>query len=86
MQQKPFWCNTKRIQGINPMGFYAPWVNYKNKQFFTNMKIKQNILICNKKICKELTQWALVPLGAPLYNTYLHSCKLECIEELPLTQ
>ena len=30
---------TQKLQGINPMGLSAPWVDYKNKQLFTTMKI-----------------------------------------------
>ena len=39
----------KNIKGINPMGLFSPWVNYKNKQLFTNMKIKQTTLRFNIK-------------------------------------
>ena len=31
------------------MGLFSPWVNYKNKQLFTNMKIKQTTLRFNIK-------------------------------------
>ena len=29
----------EKWQEINPMGLSAPWDDYKNKQYFTNMKI-----------------------------------------------
>ena len=30
------------------MGLSAPWADYKNKQLFTNMKMKQKTLLCKK--------------------------------------
>ena len=49
------------------MGLSAPWIEYKSKQFFTNMTIKlQTTLTCIPKHLQELTQWALVPLWLTL--------------------
>ena len=50
-------------QGINPMGLSAPWVDYKNKQLFIKIKMKQSTLWCNKKI------QGIKPMGisAPLW-------------------
>ena len=36
---KQYYDMTQKIQGINPIFLSAPWVNYKNKQLFTNMKM-----------------------------------------------
>ena len=60
------------------MGFCAPCADYKNKQLFTNMKIKQTALICNKKHLQ-----ATDPMGlcAPWDDTYLHNCILEELAE-----
>ena len=52
----------KKNQVINPMCIIAPWDGYLKKQLFTNMKMWQTTLLCNKKNCKGLTQWDFVPL------------------------
>ena len=57
----------KKIQGINPMGLCDSWDEYKNKQFFTNIKIKQTALRCNTKYLQAINP---ISLCDPLVNTY----------------
>ena len=52
----------KRLQVNKQMGLCEPWEEYKNKPLFTNMKIKQTILICNTKYIQGMNP---VGLGAP---------------------
>ena len=56
------------------MVFIAPWVKHKNKQLFTNMIIKQTILLCNTKTFKGLTQLDLAPLR-PTIKKNVHKHK-----------
>ena len=51
---------------MKPMGLCAPWSDYKNKQFFTDMKIKQTTLRCNKN---PFTRINPMGIGAPLKDT-----------------
>ena len=64
----------KIFQGINHMGICAPWADYKNKQFFTNIKIKQTTLRYNTEYLKEINPMALC---VPWDDTYLHNYKFE---------
>ena len=69
------------MQKINPIRLCDPWVDYKIKQFFTNMRIKQTTLTCNTKKCKGLNQWAFVSLGLTLtYTTTTVSNLRNCLE------
>ena len=69
MQQTTLLCNTKKLQGIEPMGLFIPWGDCGNKQFFKKMEIKQTTLRCETK---HLQVNKPMGIGAPLDNTYLH--------------
>ena len=47
-----------------------PWYDNKNKQFFTNMKIKETTLRCNIKHVQGIIPMGL---GVPLADTYIHT-------------
>ena len=51
------------LQGMNPMGLSANLSDYKNKQYFTNIKMSPTLLRQNKKQFKGYTQWKILPLG-----------------------
>ena len=57
------------FRGLTQWDFVTLASNIKNKQLFTNMKIKLSTLRCNGKIYKELIQWGFVPLGKTLTYT-----------------
>ena len=59
------------------MGLSASWADYKNKQFFTNMKIKQTTLRYNTKHLQAINPMVLC---APWEKTYPHNFKLEELE------
>ena len=54
--QKSWDNSVGNWKGINPMGLSSTLDKYKNKQFFTNMKISQTTLIRNKKNHRGLNQ------------------------------
>ena len=56
------------MQGINPMGLCVPWDDYKNKQFFTNMKIKQTTLRCNTKHIQGTNPMVLSAPWCPFFQ------------------
>ena len=51
------------MQGIKPTGLCSPWSEYKKKQWFTNIKMKQTTLRCITKNVQGLTQWSQAPFG-----------------------
>ena len=65
------------------MRIFDPWEEYKNKQLFANMKIKQTTLICNTQNLQGIKKMVL---DAPLSDTYLNNCKLEWLEKLSWSQ
>ena len=60
----------ENLQGINPMFLSAYLVDYKNKQYFTNMKMTPTILRWNI----QTLQW-IYPMGLniPRYDSYFYS-------------
>ena len=57
-----------------PLG---PAIKIKN---IKNMKVKQTILRCNTRHLQAINPMGL---GAPLFDTYLHNCEIEELEEMP---
>ena len=65
------------FQGINPMVLSAYFNDFKNKQYFTNIKISTIILRLNSNIYKEFIHWAFVHLGKNLSFTTEKISKLK---------
>ena len=55
------------------MGVIVSWASYKNKQLYTDMKIKQTNLGCDTKDLQGINP---IVLFYPWDDTYLQHCKL----------